>query len=204
MVRSAARSQAVAYVCRYQGQRATPLDRSRLGRLPSETVSLKSCCRRCADSPHVRSGGSSGRLTPQTRNSCATRAGTQRSLRVTQPEPGGTVGCSQTPRSLRFGLLRRPRPRRTRWQPASRPPDELEAGALPFAAQTTKLGSQPAQQAQKRPTHRSAGVWNGHGALTGCAVVVRVSSAAEAMARMPPSSRAQGSREDRDRRRTHH
>jgi len=36
-------------------------------------------------------------------------------------------------------------------------PDELEAGALPLAAQTTKLGSQPAQQAQKRPTHRSAG-----------------------------------------------
>jgi len=35
--------------------------------------------------------------------------------------------------------------------------DELEAGALPFAAQTTKLGSQPAQQVQKRPTHRSAG-----------------------------------------------
>ena len=36
-------------------------------------------------------------------------------------------------------------------------PDELEAGALPLAAQTTKLGSQPAQQVQKRPTHRSAG-----------------------------------------------
>jgi hypothetical protein len=38
----------------------------------------------------------------------------------------------------------------------------------------------------------------------GCAVVVPVSSAAEAMARTPSSSRAQGSREDRDRRRTHH
>jgi hypothetical protein len=187
---------------RSQGQRATTLDRSRLGRLPSETVSLNSCCvavqthRRCAreadlDGSRHRPGTRAPRWLVRSDRSELRSEHPAEPLGVRRSRDRSDLGFSGGPDPAgRAGSLRVD-PRRARGGRATAGRADHQAG---FAACATGA---------ETPYTPVCRVWNGRGAADGCAVVVPVSSA-EAMARTPSSSRAQGSRDDRDRRRTHH